>query len=192
MLVLTTDCLDRWAQSFDDFRLDFLHYCHPLTKAGGYSFTFNQSVMKAAHERWVEACSTWEKAFIMPNSQGLSHLKMMALLLHALSCEEWVRELCDFDSELERDGHVFTGDEDDLEEFRRDINAGRGTYLAFQFCTQVINWFENGRIDRKQPFEVRLTNDLEHDFMVYLLSERREPMAIFLILKALYVRDAKP
>ena len=190
MLELTPECLSRWKSSFDDFRYDFLSFCHPLTKAGGYYLFFNQALMNTAHSSWVAECERWEAAYIMPDSNGLSHLKTLSILLYCFACVEWVRDFEEFDPESERDGYIFNGSSEDYEEFRGALNAGRGTYLVFQFCIQVINWYEAGRIDRRQKFELRLTHDLEHDIMVYLLSERRDPMAIFLFLKALYVRDA--
>jgi hypothetical protein len=76
-------------------------------------------------------------------------------------------------------------------ETRKDINGARGTFFAFQFAIAVMNSFEIARDDRAQPFVFRLTDDLEHDLMVYLLSERRDFMAMFLIFKALYARDNK-
>src|SRR5258708_5270754 len=64
--------------------------------------------------------------------------------------------------------------------------------LALQFVTVVINWFEKARTDRIQAFEFRMTIDLSHDIVVYLSSDRKEPTAIYLILKALYTRDPTP
>jgi hypothetical protein len=190
MLELSPDCLDLWKKDFDKFRVEFLEYCHPVTKAGGYYLTFAQSLLSTAHSGWVAECEKWDAGYIMPDSDGLSHLKTLAILLHSLASVEWVTQFEVFDPADERDGHTFEGEKEDYDEFCAALNAGRGTYLAFQFCILIVNWYESARTDRAQEFELRLTHDLEHDFMVYLLSERREPMAIFLFLKALYVRDA--
>lgn len=188
---LTEDCLDRWMQDFDTFRVEFLQQCFFLTKAVGYYFDFDQSKLKAAHDSWRSTCELWEKSYVMPDSTGLSHLKIMAILLVQLAKVEWVRNVYEFDSGSEERKFEFAGTAEEREEVRRDFNSGRGTYLAFQFALQVLNWFEQARDDRLQPFEDRLTTDLEYDLMVYLLSERRDEMATFLIFKALYARDAK-
>lgn len=98
-----------------------------------------------------------------------------------------MRDLYEYDPA--NDGLEFDGTSDQREEIRKDINAGRGTYLGFQFIIDVLNWFEKARVDRKTPFVFRMTWDLHHDLFVYLSSEKREPMPVFLILKALYARD---
>lgn len=127
----------------------------------------------------------------MPDSYGLSHLKIMAILLVSLASVEWVQEIEEFDADGRHDEWEYVGTKDERGETRADVRAGRGTFLAFQFAIAVLNSFEVSRDDRKQLFEFRLTTDLEHDLMVYLTSERRDSMAMFLIFKALYARDPK-
>jgi transposase-like protein len=105
--------------------------------------------------------------------------------------ESFFKELFEYDGE-DRDGFVFTGTDAERAETRKDINAGRGTFLGYSFVIDVIEWFEAGRIDKVEPFDSRWTHDLQHDFMVYLMSPKSDSLAIFLILKALYVRTDKP
>jgi len=125
-------------------------------------------------------------------SNELSHLKILALLLFELASVPWVKELNEFDSSAaERDTH-FAGTEEEKVDVRKDIAAGRGTYLAWNFVVMVTNWFEGARTDRIQRFEYRGTLDFEHDMMVYLLAADREQTATYLILKALYARDPTP
>jgi hypothetical protein len=186
---LTQKCLDAWLGDFDEFRHDFLRQCQIVARACGYTFTFNQDRLKIAHDNWKGQCKLWEDKYLMADSRGLSPVKILALLLYQLSCVDWVTSLHEYDGSL--DGLEFDGTPDQRNDVRRDINAGRGTYLAFQFVIQTINWFESARVDCLQPFMFRLTGALEHDTMVYLLSERREEMAIYLMLHALYARDPK-
>jgi hypothetical protein len=190
MLQLSADCLDRWLVSFDDFRYDFLRHCTLLCKVVGYHFEFNQEFLRIAHENWKAECDLWHASRIM-DSERLSHLKIGAILLHELARVDWIRNLYEHDPSTELLEFEFAGTAKECEEIRKDINAGRGTFLAFQFVVQVINWFEQARTDRHQAFIFRMASDLEHDIMVYLLSEYRNAMAIFLIFKALYVRDEK-
>ena len=112
----------------------------------------------------------------------------MGLLLFSLGKVEWAAELEEFDAGEAHDEWEYNGTPEEREESRLDLNAGRGTFLALQFVFAILNGFEAARDDRLEPFKFRLTHDLEHDLMVYLLSERRDDMAIFLILKALYAR----
>ena len=55
----------------------------------------------------------------------------------------------------------------------------------------LVRWFERQRTDKRQAFVFRMTDELEHNFLSYLLSEKRDSMAIYLFLEALFVRDDK-
>jgi len=189
---LNQDCLDQWLADYEHFRRDFLHFCYFISKGCGYYPHVDFGLLETAHKEWIALYEVWESKYLMGTSNGLSHLKIMALLLFSLAQVEWVKDLEEFDPSDDRREGEYNGTPEEREESRKDINAGRGTFLAFQFVSAILNAFEEARDDRVQPFQHRLTPDLEHDFMVYLLSERREPMAIFLIFKALYVRDEKP
>ncbi|WP_143596131.1 hypothetical protein [Tistlia consotensis] len=184
---LTRDCLDEWLGNFSEFKYYFLRHCQIMAKAVGYYFDFDESALKVAHDNWRSRCELWESEWVMSDSSGLSHLKMMAILLYQLATVDWVNDIYEYDPSA--DGIIFNGSDSEKAEARLDLNAGRGTYLAFHFTIHVINWFESVRDDRKDIFVFRMTPELFHDLMVYLLSPRREEMAIFLALKCLYARD---
>jgi hypothetical protein len=187
---LTRDSLDKWLADFDEFRYDFLWHAQTLSKAVGYSFDFDQKALETAHANWKNQCEIWQRTFIMPGSNGLSHLKILAILLCQLAMIPWIRNLYPYTSgqrEME-----FAGSEAEKIEVAKDLNAAREAYLAFQFVFQVLNWQESVRTDRNQPFVLRMTPDLEHDLLVYLVSGKADEIALFLILKALYARDPKP
>jgi len=57
-----------------------------------------------------------------------------------------------------RDEGEFVGTAEEREETRLDINAGRGTFFAFQFAIAVVNSFEEAGHDREQPFVFRLND----------------------------------
>jgi hypothetical protein len=187
MLRLKQDCLDVWVADFDRFAHDFLYYSGCYAKALGYSFDPDFESLKIAHKSWQASCEKWEKQLVMPDSKGLSHIKMMAILLTDLACLEWMRDLAEFDGD-ERNGFVFSGTAEERAEIRRDINGGGGTYLALEFAIAVINYFEQNRTDRVGPFVFRATPDVIHDIFVYLNSPVRDAMSTFLILNALYTR----
>jgi len=188
---LTADCLDRWLADYDQFRPDFLLFCYTLSKACGYYPQVDFVSLKAAHAEWGARCNVWQAEYVMRDSDGLSHTKIMAILLYALSQVEWVAELEEFNPEGDRREGEYNGTPQEREESRRDINSGRGTFLTLQFVLAILNAFEEARDDRQQEFVFRLTHELEHDLMVYLLSERRDDMAIYLILESLYARDPR-
>lgn len=180
-------CLDHWASDFDAFSYDFLFYCQCYAKAVGYWFKLDGEALKIAHSNWCAQCQLWEKTLVMPDSNGLSHVKMVAILLTELASIDWLGELLEFAGE-ERDGYEFTGEPAERDDIRRDINGGGGTYLAFEFAIMVLNYFESRRIDREGDFVFRATADVLHDILVYLSSARRDSMSTYLILNALYVR----
>lgn len=179
-----------WLSDVNQFCIDLKRHSSHLGYNAGYQIAFdtdNPDKLKVAHENWHAQCDLWQSSYVMPNSDGLSHLKIMAILLYQLASVEWVRDIYEWDDAASL---VIFGRDRDREENRQDICAGRGTYLGFQFVISVLDIYEGARIgDRAQPFLSRLTSDLEHDLIVYLMSERRDEMATFLILKALYARD---
>jgi hypothetical protein len=191
MFRFTSDCLDRWLEDFEAFNYDFTRYCNFLARGIGYNPEVNFSLLKAAHEGWHSQCRLWATTYVAADSEGLSHFKIMSILLDKLASFDWVLNLYPFDPTDDRREGEYVGTPAQQEESRRDLNAGRGAFLAFQFVIDVLNAFEIARDDCRQRFEFRLTTDLEHDMMVYLLSEHRNAMAIYLILKALYARDPK-
>ncbi|MGE5565018.1 MAG: hypothetical protein ACM3YN_02515 [Parcubacteria group bacterium] len=190
VLRLTARCLDDWVESFDTFNHQFRLYTLSFAKCVGYAFTFDGEALQIAHRNWVAKCELWEKTLVMPNSNGLSHIKMLAVLLHELTAVGWLKDLCEFDGE-DRDGLEFAGSREEREEIRNDINGGGEVYLAFQFVVMVINFFEAARTDRDGAFSFKLTPSLEHDMMVYLKSGQPTEMAIFLVLEGLYTRPRK-
>lgn len=183
--------LDRWLADFDQFKYDFLKYCKILGKTVGFDVVQDQAALKEAHDSWCARCTLWKDNYVN-TSKELSHLKILSILLFQLSHFEWVKDIFEWDSDSEDIGWSFRGSASEREELRKDINAGRGTYLAFQFVLRMMSWYETARIDRVPFTGSRITADLEHDILVYLLSERREEMATYLILKALYIRESVP
>lgn len=186
---INAGCLERWLSDPADFRYDFLRQCQFLCKAVGYSFTFDGEAFRIIHENWRAQCEYWKKERVAQDADGLSHLKVLAILLHQLASLEWVKQLTEFDPAEDGLEKAFAGTPAEREEVRKDINAGRGTYLGFQFIILVMNWFEVARPDCREEFHFRLTSDIEHDFMHYLLSEGATDVAVYLFLKALYARD---
>jgi len=185
---LTEKCLDDWLGDYATFRRSFIGYSDPVAKVCGYRLEINDSNLRSAHAQWVSICDVWERSYLMTDSDGLSHTKILALLLYTLAQIDWLPSIYEHDSaDLDRK-FEFAGNPEELEETRKDINAGRGTYFALQFVLLVMNWFEKARADRLGLFEYRMTVDLEHNLMVYLLSERRDEMAVYLVLEALYTR----
>ncbi len=190
ILQIKPDTVEKWLKDEESFRYDFLQAQNFLCQSVGYHFHPNFGELKKAHTAWCDACAAWQSDKMATPDKPLSLLKVLALALHALCEAQWMKELEEFDESAAP--APFAGTEEEKEAVRDDIAAGREAYLALQFVTIVINWFERARTDRIQEFEFRMTLDLFHDIMVYLTTDKREPVAIYLILKALYARDPTP
>lgn len=188
-MTLDEHCLDNWLSDYEAFRREFLEYVYFYSKALGYYPQVDFEKLKAAYDSWVAEVGIWQQSLVMPNSNGLSHLKIMAIMLTNLASVDWVKELEDFDPTNDRREGDFHGTVEEQQETRDDIDGGRGTFLAYQFTMDILNSFESSRDDRTEPFKFRMTTDLEHDIMVFLTSDRRDSIAVFLIFKALYARD---
>lgn len=178
-------CLDRWLNEFDAFRVDFLRVCHPICMALGYQLDFDQRQIETAHVAWRASHEIWKSHRVSEGTDKLSHIKIVALLLFHLSNVNWVRTLYEYNG----DYHKFNGTPEQRAETAKDLNAGREAFLAFHFSIMIINWFETYRTDKSDPFEYRMSKDLEFDLMHFLIGVEKSEMALFLILKAVYLRD---
>lgn len=177
--------LQFWRRDYEAFSVFFLARARKHVNRHGYFIKIDHEALRIGHAGWAAACDLWQKERVPSDSGPLSHLKVLSLLLHHMVQVDWAPEL--FDA-LPRNPTMWAGREDALDHIRKCINAGRGDYLTFQFVISLINWFEEGREDRSEPFVFRLTPDLEHDLMVYFCSEQQDELSTYLILKALYSR----
>jgi hypothetical protein len=195
---LNEGCLDEWLSDYEAFKDAFLRYCYFLSKAIGYYPQVDFKALKLIHENWKNRCQIWADQYIMKDSDGLSHLKILSILLSQIALNEWVAELEEFDPEGLHEEGEYNGTPEEHEESKQDLNAGRGTFLGYQFVADLLNSYEESRDDKIQPFVYRMTADLEHDLMVFLLWERGRgqdlflfEISTFLFFKALFVRDSK-
>jgi hypothetical protein len=177
--------LSTWRADFDRFQMFFLGKARRYCNQYGYILYPDGEALKIAHASWIAACDHWQKEKVAATSGPLSHIKVLSLLLHHLVSAKWAPSIHDH---LPKDDRLWEGRVHIRDHVRKCLNAGRGNYLAFQFVITIINIFERDRIDHSEPFIFRLTQDLEHDLMVYFDSEKQDELSTYLILKALYSR----
>lgn len=187
MIRFEPDTLYDWLADYESFSYSFKRYCFALGQAFGLDIRFDSNTLKLAHENWVADCEVWRTQHFPNETDALSHTKLCALLLHALSTVPYIASVAehDYNEDLE---YRFTGSAKQFGEAKADLVAAREVVLALDFCLSVISWYEQNRIDRKEQFSFRLTPDLRHDIISYLVARQTEPKAIYLILEALYVR----
>ncbi len=182
--------LTNWQTDLNAFSAFFVRQAQNFANSVGYQIDPDYKALATAHAAWAAACQTWKKQRVDPKTDGLSHVKVLALLLHHFVSNDWCPTLYDQGSGAQ-DKTRWKGKEAVREGYRKCIRAGRGKYLAFQFVIRMINWFEAYRTDRTEPFKFRMTPDLEHNLMVYFESEKQDDLSTYLILAALYSRPGE-
>ncbi len=85
----------------------------------------------------------------------------------------------------------FAGNQAQLKAARDDLVATRDVVLAFDFFLAVLCWYEENRIDRKELFVLRLTPELRHDILPYLVARQTDPKAVYLILESLFIHTSR-
>lgn len=178
--------IDEWLRDYEAFNYAFRHYCFQQFQAFGVKADFVPDALKGIHRQWAEDCQEWQASQVEA-SEKLSYLKIIALLLHNLCHVPFLGTLSDH--EYSKKDFTYAGPRSEFVENRRDLIDGREIILAFDYCFLVLDWIERNRTDKVGDYVVRLTSDMRHDFLSYLLSGDRERKAIYLILKALFLRD---
>ncbi|UQR61632.1 hypothetical protein LRP30_33140 [Bradyrhizobium sp. C-145] len=189
MISFEPDTLYDWLSDYDSFAYAFKRYCFQITRALSLAIDFDSNTLKLVHEKWSADCEIWRTQHFPQDTEALSHAKVGALLLYNLALNPYIStvRLHDFNEELQ---YRFTGNAAQLEAARADLIAAREVVLAFDFCLAVICWYEENRVDRKELFVLRLTPELRHDILSYLVSRQTDPKAIYLILECLFIRSS--
>lgn len=187
MILFEPDTVYDWLTDFESFSYSFKQYCFLIAQAFGLEITFDSNTLKLAHEKWSADCEVWRTQHFPNETDALSPAKVGALLLHNLSTGPYIARVAEheFKSELR---YRFAGTVEQKAEAKADLVAAREVVLALDFCLMVLCWYEGNRIDRREPFAFRLTPELRHDMISYLVSRNTDPKAIYLILEALFAR----
>lgn len=191
MIRLTSDTVYAWLTDYESFAYDFKRTCFVTCQALGLDCRFDEAALKLVHDKWVEACEAWRTEHFPEEADALSHLKVIALLLYHLSLSPYISAVYNhsFGNDLY---YSFSGTDEEKLEARDEIVAAREVILALDFCISVAVWYEERRIDRASPFDNRMTRDLRHDIISYLVSRQGDSKGLYLVLKALFIRDSLP
>jgi hypothetical protein len=179
-----------WLSDYDSFNYEFRRFCFQLGQAFGLDLQFDGNQLKLAHQNWHDDCENWRNHHFPGQAEALSHIKVTALLLHHLSGTPLFSAV--YDHEFNSDpSYTFCGTQAQFDEAKAELVAAREAILSLDFCLGIICWYEERRIDREQPYEFRMTRDLRHDIISHLVSRKTDPKALYLILKALFIRSPK-
>jgi hypothetical protein len=187
MIRFEPDTLYDWLEDCEGFCYSFKRYCFSIAQAFGLDITFDSNSLKLAHQKWASDCEIWRTQHFPNETDALSHTKVVALLLHNLAPAPYISRVVDHEFTNDLD-YQFCGSEPQYIEARKDLIAARDVVLALDFCLAVIAWYEGNRIDRKEQFAFRLTPDLRHDILSYLVARQTDPKAVYLFLEALFIR----
>lgn len=190
MIKFSSSTLYDWLSDYESFSYDFKRFCFQIGQAFGLSLEFDSNTLQLAHQKWNEDSEIWRTQHFPNEASALSHIKLIALLLHHLSASPFFSAVYEHQFENQPD-YSFAGSEKQYAEARAELIAAREAILSLDFCLSIICWYEERRIDREQPFEFRMTRDLRHDVISHLVSRQTDPKALYLILKALFIRSPK-
>ncbi|MQX37929.1 hypothetical protein [Roseospira navarrensis] len=190
MIDFNESAFKRWQEDFDDFNYGFRSYCFQQFRVYSIHVDFVPGALQQIHRRWVERCEVWLNQETHPTTKKLSHIKRAALLLHALTSIQFLGNFQEHEYDEEQK-YDFRGTADQFNQSKQDLIDAREAVLALDFVLNIIHYFESNRIDREEPFSVRLTMDMRHDILSYILSGEPQEKALYLILKALYLRHTR-
>jgi hypothetical protein len=179
-----------WLSDYGSFNYEFRRFCFQIGQAFSLDLQFDGNQLKLAHGKWHDDCEDWRTHHFPGQATAISHVKMAALLLHHLSATPFFSGVYDHAFSSNPD-YRFVGTPAQFEEAKAELVAAREAILSLDFCLSIICWYEERRIDREQAYEFRMTRDLRHDIISYLVSRNTDPKALYLILKALFIRSPK-
>lgn len=189
MFEFNAEAFDSWESEYDEFNYAFRKFCFMQFRAYGVHAEFVPNVTRQIHTMWLESCTRWLNKETDAKTEKLSYLKRASLLLTALVSTPFLGHVVEHD--YDEDAKViFRGPPEVYASSRQDLIDAREVVLALDFVLLIIHYFEINRIDRVEEFKVRLTVDMRHDLISYLLSGKAEEKSLYLILKALYLRHS--
>lgn len=179
--------LDEWLNDYDSFNYAFRGFCIMHFKVHSLHADFVPNVTRQIHEQWVADVNRWLSDETDEKTVTLSHLKVLSILLYNLNIESCIGNMYDHEYQ-EDDVYIFAGTDEQKHDARRDLIDGRHASLSLDFCIMAVDWFERNRDDCTIPFKQPLTADMRHDLINYLVGGNVDLKALYLILKALYLR----
>src|SRR5258706_16422760 len=96
-LDMSPDCLDRWLADYHEFHRALMLFVQPIAKGSGYNLEPDRVALQAAWAAWAAECGVWSNSYVMKNSNGLSHVKVLAILLKELAAVQWIKALYEFE-----------------------------------------------------------------------------------------------
>lgn len=189
MFAFNADAFETWQSDYSEFNYAFREFCFMQFRAYGIHADFVPNVTRQIHAIWLDSCKRWLDKETDAQTHRLSYLKRASLLLGALVSTPFLGNVVEHEYD-EEEKVEFRGPPDLYASSRMDLIDAREAVLALDFVLNIIHYFEINRNDRVEEFQIRLTVDMRHDLISYLLTGKVEEKALYLILKALYLRHS--
>lgn len=188
MVILSNDTVETWLQDREIFSHDFMEYSFAWHHAVGADIHLVRQEIEAAHDEWVEIVTDWKNNRFRQGATHLSYIKTFAILLSCLSKRTFCGEMKEYVAFRDA-APIFSGSDELKKEVMADLLGAPDIVTALEFCIGVLNFYEQRRIDKKDPFSFRMTESSRHDFIVALSRKQMSPDSVFLALENLYARD---
>lgn len=177
-----------WQSDYGEFNRAFRFHCFMQFRVFGVHADFVPTITQQIHEQWNTECNRWLAEETSDSTDKLSYLKRASLLLHSLISLTFLGNMKAYEYK-ETPLVTFRGTNDQFTSAKRDLIDGREIILSLDFVLNIIHYFESNRVDRVEDFRIPLTEDMRHDLINYLFSDSVDNKALYLILKALYLRS---
>lgn len=188
MVRLSKGTVEQWLANCEEFSHCFMEYTFTWHHAVGADLDLLAEHIKEAHAEWTSVVAEWRTQRFRQETEGLSYTKIFAILLYALSKQRYVGEMREYEP-FRQPRPEFNGTEEERRCYLDDLLGAPEAVSAFQFCVSVLNFYESNRLDRKTPFEFRLTESGRHDLLVLLTGADATATAVYMALEGLYSRD---
>jgi hypothetical protein len=189
MINLDNGTVERWLGSAEEFSYDFIRYLHLYMHAIGVHADFVRAEVEDAHREWATICNHWQTHLFEQDVESLSYTKIFSVLLFCLSKRTFIENLSTYVNAGRRSDPVFNGTDIEQQEARDDFLGAPEAIASFDFCINIMNFYEERRIDREDPFQPKLTEAMRHDMIYFLGSPPADALAVYMALKAIYTRD---
>lgn len=188
MITLTNTTVDEWLSVASSFSYDFSHFALLQHRALGVDIEFVSPEIEAAHAEWVATVHQWRNTLFRQDTESLSYTKIFAILLWSLSQRQYLGDIRKFVPTGHREDPIFNGPEEMRAAIVADLLGAPEIVSAIDFCIPVLAFYESKRTDRIEPYQFRMTPVLRHDLIVLLSTEKPSPLAIYLVLEAIFGR----
>lgn len=188
MVYLNGSTVDTWLCDREAFCLAFMEHTFTWHHAVGADLELLREQIREVHGEWVAIVHEWQAQRFRSETESLSFTKIFAILLCVLSKKQYIGEMKAYET-FRKPAPEFAGTDEQKQALLEDLLGAPEAVSALDFCLAILNFYESKRLDRRTPFQFRMTESGRHDLLVMLTSGDANPTAVYLSLEGFYARD---